>query len=222
MRRVLSVAIVLLCFVGVSWAGEGDLFESALAAKHAGDWEEALRLFEACIAQGERVLDAFWEAGLMLVDRGKYRRAFELSEKAIPAFTSYLVEHPEDHMNWFRLGYVFELRSSTGFFKEWQDARECFEKALKYSPENSLYLLHLGYVLYKMGKREEAENILRGILVRQPMDFEVRYWLAVVLESQGKYREAADELRFLKDHAPRDFGRMGEVEKLLRKVEGKG
>lgn len=213
---------IFLFAVAFAWAQETGLFDQALEAKHAGEWERALELFEASIARGERVLDAFWEAGLLLVEKGKYRRAFELSERAIPVFTSYLAEHPEDHVNWFRLGYTYELRSSTGFFREWQKAKECFAKALEHSPENSFYLLHFGYVLYKMGDEEEAERVLRGILVRQPMDFEVRYWLAVVLEAQGKYDEAEEELRFLKDHAPQGFGRMKEVEQLLRKIERKG
>lgn len=213
---------IFLFAVTFAWAQEASLFDQALEAKRAGEWEKALELFEASIAQGERVLDAFWEAGLLLVEKGKYRRAFELSERAIPVFASYLAEHPKDHMNWFRLGYTYELRSSTGLFKEWQKARECFAKALEQSPENSFYLLHFGYVLYKMGEEEEAESIFRGILARQPMDFEVRYWLAVVLEAQGKYDEAEKELRFLKDHAPRGFGRMREVEQLLRRVERKG
>lgn len=221
MKRVFLFVVALLLFANLSWAGES-LFDRALAAKNSGNWEEALQLFEDCIAQGERVLDAFWEAGFILLDRGKYRRAFELSERAIPEFESYLREHPEDHMSWFRLGYIFELRSSTGFFKEWERAKECFEKALEYSPKNSFYLLHLGYVLYKMGRGEEAEEVFRGILAEHPMDFEVRYWLAVVLESQGKYREAVEELRFLQDHAPQNFSRMKEVERLLKKIERKG
>lgn len=217
------VFLVVFLFAGAfAWAQDVGLFDQALEAKHAGEWEKALELFEASIARGERVLDAFWEAGLLLVERGKYRRAFELSERAIPVFTSYLAEHPEDHVNWFRLGYTYELRSSTGLFREWQKARECFAKALEHSPENSFYLLHFGYVLYKMGDEEEAERIFREILAKQPMDFEVRYWLAVVLEAQGKYREAGEELRFLKDHAPQSFRRMREVEQLLRRIERKG
>lgn len=218
------VSLCLLLFVaaGSVWAEEVSLFDQALEAKRAGEWEKALELFEASIARGERVLDAFWEAGLLLVEKGKYRRAFELSERAIPVFASYLAEHPEDHMNWFRLGYTYELRSSTGLFREWQKAKECFAKALEQSPENSFYLLHFGYVLYKMGDEEEAERVFRGILAKQPMDFEVRYWLAVVLESQGKYGEAREELHFLRDHAPQGFGRMKEVEQLLRKIERKG
>lgn len=222
MKLVLLVTLFCFFMVGVSF-GEGvGLFDQAMEAKYSGDWEKALELFETCIAQSERVLDAFWEAGLLLVEKGKYRKAFELSERAIPVFTLYLAEHPEDHMNWFRLGYTYELRSSTGLFKEWERAKECFVKALEYSPENTLYLLHFGYVLYKMGEGEEAEKVLRGVLKRQPMDFEVRYWLAVVLEAQGKYEEAKEELLFLKNHAPQGFGRMKEVERLLRRVERKG
>lgn len=221
MKRVLVAVLCCLVFAGIAFAEES-LFDQAMEAKHSGEWEKALELFEACIERGERVLDAFWEGGLLLVAQGKYRRAFELSERAIPLFSSHLAEHPEDHVNWFRLGYTYELRSSTGIFREWEKARACFENALSASPDNTLYLLHLGYVLYKMGEREKAEDILRGILARQPMDLEVRYWLAVVLEAQGKDREALEELRFLQEHAPQDFGRRKEVEKLLKRLERKG
>lgn len=223
MRWGLVLLVAICVFAGnFAVAEEESLFERAFAAKLEGNWEEAIRLFEECITKGERVLDAFWEAGLLLVDKGKYRRAFVLSEEAIPVFEAYLERYPEDHVNWFRLGYVFELRSSTGVVKEWEQARKCFERALQASPENSFYLLHLGYVLYKMDEGEKAEGILQEIVVRQPMDLEVRYWLAVVLESRGKYREAEEELRFLLEHAPQNFGRLKEVEKLLRKVERKG
>ncbi|MEN3203053.1 MAG: tetratricopeptide repeat protein [Atribacterota bacterium] len=222
MKLVLLVTLLCVLMVRISFGEEVNLFDRALEAKYSGDWERALELFEACIAQGEQTLDAFWEAGLLLVERGKYRKAFELSEQAIPVFTLHLAEHPEDHMNWFRLGYTYELRSSTGLLREWEKAKECFVKALEYSPENAFYLLHLGYVLYKMGEREEAEKVFRGILEKHPLDFEVRYWLAVVLEAQGKYKEAKEELLFLKNHAPQGFGRMKEVERLLRRVERKG
>lgn len=223
MRRFLGVFFLLLSslfLVSEVWAL--GLFEEAMAAKASGDAEKALRLFEECIAEGERVLDAFWEAGLLLVEEGRYRQAFELSERAIPVFSAHLEAHPEDHMNWFRLGYVFELRSSTGYFREWEKARTCLTRALEHAPENSFYLLHLGYVLYKMGEGKRAEEILREILLREPLNLEVRYWLAVVLESEKRYREAEEELRFVLEHAPEDFGRLREVKKLLRKVERKG
>jgi len=223
MRRFLVAIFLLLSSLFlVSEIQALDLFEEAMAAKANGDTEKALRLFEECIAEGKRLLDAIWEAGLLLLEEGKYRRAFELSERAIPVFSAHLEAHPEDHMNWFRLGYIFELRSSTGYFREWESARTCLARALEHSPENSFYLLHLGYVLYKMGEGKEAEEVLRGILLREPLNFEVRYWLAVVLESEKRYREAEKELRFVLEHAPEGFGRLKEVERLLRKVERKG
>jgi tetratricopeptide (TPR) repeat protein len=217
--------VILLLLSGLFLVSEvqgSNLFEEAMAAKASGDAERALYLFEKCIAEGERVLDAFWESGLLLLEEGKYRRAFELSERAIPVFSAHLEAHPEDHMNWFRLGYIFELRSSTGYFREWEKARTCLTRALEHSPGNSFYLLHLGYVLYKMGEGKEAEEKLRGVLLREPLNLEARYWLAVVLASERKYGEAEEELRFLLEHAPEDFGRLREVEKLLRKVERKG
>lgn len=217
--RFLLLAIFVLFVGNVVWA-QG-LFDEALAAKEKGEVEKALSLFEECIRQGERILDAYWEAGNLLVAQGRYRKAFSMSQEAIPAFEEYLENHPEDHFNWFRLGYVFELRSASGVIREWDKARECFTRALELQPENSLYLLHLGYVLYKMGEREKAVLVLSGILERYPGDLETRYWLAVVLEAQREYERAREELRFILAHAPEGFGRLREVEALLRRVERK-
>jgi len=220
MKRGFLLLAILVLFIGnVVWAQS--LFDEAFAAKERGEVEKALSLFEECIQKGERVLDAYWEAGNLLLAQGRYRKAFSMAQEAIPIFEEYLKSHSEDHVNWFRLGYVFELRSASGVVQEWDKAKECFTKALELQPENSFYLLHLGYVLYKMGNREEAVSILSGILEKYPEDFETRYWLAVVLEAQRRYKEAREELRFILNHAPEGFGRLREAEELLRRVERK-
>ncbi len=179
-----------------------ELFEQAWQARAQGDYRTALELFERCVAENVRVHDAYYEMGLILLERGEYRRAFTVSGKAISAFRNHLEQNPDDHWSFFRLGYIHEVRSEAPSVREWQEAEEAMRKALELSPGNPLYLLHLGFVYYRKKEYDQAEKTLREAVSVHPTDVEIRYWLATVLKAQEKSEEAKEEFRFVIENAP--------------------
>ncbi len=204
---LIVVAIFLCVFVYSlpSAFSEEDLFTQALEARYRGDLDEAYHLFELCVEEGIRAHDAYFEMGLILIERGNlssYRRALRLSERAVQAFHEYLEGHPEDHGAWFRLAYIHEVRSEAPGIYEWEEALLALEEALEISPENDFYMLHLGYVYYKMGESEKAQSVFHQILEHEPQYWEVRYYLALSYVETGDRESARDELRLIADNLP--------------------
>ncbi|MEN3189152.1 MAG: tetratricopeptide repeat protein, partial [Atribacterota bacterium] len=196
-----------------------DLVEQALNAKTEGDYTRAMALLEQCVQEGVRLHDAYYEMGLILLEKGEYRKALSISGKAVQAFWKHLAENPEDHWSWLRLGYIHELRSEAPTINEWQKALMALKKAVELSPQNPLYLLHLGFVYYRMKEHDEAEEALRLALSLQPDNVEIHYFLALILKAQGKNEEAKEKFRFVVEHASSDYRNYGLAKRELASLE---
>ncbi|MGC8777333.1 MAG: tetratricopeptide repeat protein, partial [Candidatus Caldatribacteriaceae bacterium] len=177
---------------------------------------------EECVQKGFRVHEAYYEMGLILLEKGEYRRALAVSEKAVQAFEEYLAKNPEDHWSWLRLGYIHEVRSEAPSINEWARAKEALEKAVNLSPQNPLYLLHLGFVYYRMKDNERAEENLRLALSLQPDNVEIHYFLALVLKTRGKNEEAREEFRFVVEHGSSEYQNYDAAKKELARLERTG
>lgn len=216
--------LVFLCGVYPAFSLESqvDLVEQALNAKREGDYTKAMSLLEQCVQEGIRVHDAYYEMGLILLEKGEYRKALSVSEKAVQAFRKHLDENPEDHWSWLRLGYIYEVRSEAPSINEWQEALTALEKAVELSPQNPLYLLHLGFVHYRMGKNDKAEETLRLALSIQPDNVEIHYFLALALKAQGKNEEAKEAFRFVVEHASSEYKNYDSAKRELARLERMG
>ena len=226
MRKTrLPVLVGVLACLAVfifSWIGnsEDDLFTQAINARQRGDSDLAYQLFEQAAEQGIRPYDAYYEMGLILMEKEKWVQAFRISSKAVSAFQDYLMNHPQDDNAWFRLAYIYEVRSLAPTVNEWKQAIDALQMALTISPENSQYLLHLGYVYYKIRKSDEAEKILLGLVEKYPDYFDARYYLAMsYLENQEK-EKAWQQFNFIVEHAPKGNNYLPWAEKELKKLGG--
>jgi len=218
-----AIVVVLgVVFPVFAFEAQGDLLEQALSAKKEGNYELALALLEDCVQKGFRVHDAYYEMGLILLEEREYRRALAVSEKAVQAFEEYLAKNPEDHWSWLRLGYIHEVRSEAPSINEWAKAKEALEKAVSLSPQNPLYLLHLGFVYYRMRDHGRAEENLRLALSLQPDNVEIHYFLALVLKAQGKNEEARGEFRFVVEHGSSEYKNYDSARKELARLERTG
>ncbi|MGQ9472912.1 MAG: tetratricopeptide repeat protein [Candidatus Caldatribacteriaceae bacterium] len=211
--------IFILAFPIFSLEAPKDLLGQALDAKREGDYDTAMEFLERCIQEGFRVHDAYYEMGLILLERKEYKRAFTISEKAIQAFEEYLEKNPQDHWSFFRLGYIHEIRSESPLVSEWIQAEEALQKALSLSPRNSLYLLHLGFVYYRMKEYQKAEETMLLALSEEPGNVEIHYFLALVLKAQGKKEEAKREFRFVVEHASSEYRNYESARRELARLE---
>jgi len=222
MIGVLVLCVTALGSGSAAWAVEDDLYQQAMDARYRGDLDQAFRLFERSVEEGVRVHDAYWEMGMILMDRGSsyrvMRQALRLSPRMIEAFQEHIQEHPDDDWSWFRLAYIHELRSEAPGILEWKEAEAAILRALEIAPENSFYLLHLGYIYYKMDIAEEAVTPLLGALEIDPGYWEVRYYLALSYLALGEKDQARTELRLVTDNVPRESDLFDRAERELRKL----
>ena len=73
-----------------------------------------------------------------------------------------------------------------------EKAMECFEKVLSIQPSNSFVLRHLVLIFINLEKYEKALSNLDQILSENPVDFEMIYFKAIILEIQGKSTESVN------------------------------
>ena len=73
-----------------------------------------------------------------------------------------------------------------------EQAMDCFEKVLSIQPSNSFALRYLVLIFINLKKYEKALSNLDQILSENPIDFEMIYFKAIILEIQGKSAESVN------------------------------
>ena len=215
--------LVMVLVIFFSWLGnaqEPDLFTQAQIARQNGEVDQAYDLFEQAAQKGIRPHDAYYEMGLILMEKEQWVQAFRVSGKAAEAFQDFLEKNPQDDNSWFRLAYIYEVRSQAPTVNEWNQAIEALQKALAISPENTQYLLHLGYTYYKIGNNDEAERVLLGILEKHPEHDEARYFLAMSYLDSRANEKARQQFNYIVNHAPQGSNYFRLAEKELTKMGG--
>jgi cytochrome c-type biogenesis protein CcmH/NrfG len=67
------------------------------------------------------------------------------------------------------------------------------ENAVALKPDNLTANYNLAGIYFMQGEYAGAEKHYRRVLERKPGDGEARYYLALALEAQGRYKEAIGE-----------------------------
>jgi len=227
LKKAQSLIFIFVLTIGIlvtlSWKGnteEADIFIQAQKARQQGDTELAYRLFEQAAKNNIRAHDAYYEMGLILLEKEKWMQAYRISGKAVEAFMGYLEENPHDGNAWFRLAYIYENRSFAPGVNEWSEAIAALENALAILPGDPQCLLHLGYVYYKIKRKDEAEKVLLGLVEKYPDYIDARYYLAMnYLERQDKAK-ARLHFSYIVENAPQGNSYTQWAKKELLKLEG--
>ncbi|HOQ50281.1 MAG TPA: tetratricopeptide repeat protein, partial [Candidatus Atribacteria bacterium] len=80
--------------------------------------------------------------------------------------------------------------------------------------------LHLGWVYYKKGDSEEAEEAFRKILNKNPKNFQARYFLAATLIEEGRKEEAKEELTYILEESSKEEIAYNWAEEKLKELKG--
>ncbi|MFP5441025.1 MAG: tetratricopeptide repeat protein [Gammaproteobacteria bacterium] len=150
--------------------------ESDLLAR-AGDPQAAFALLDEALAGNPDDPDLRYARAMAAERLGK----IDLVESDLRALLS---EHPENPMVLNALGYTLTDRTDRH-----EEARLLIERALALSPEDPAIIDSMGWVLFRLGRAEEALPWLRRAYARSP-DAEIAAHLGEVLWSLGKKREA--------------------------------
>jgi tetratricopeptide (TPR) repeat protein len=139
--------------------------------------DEAVQAFrEALRLEDSETPDLYYNYAVSLA-------ALRRFEEAADAFQNAVHLNPSDAEAWGNLGATLvELG-------RWKDAAPCHERAMRLAP-SPMQGLHLGWTMYELNRLDEAERVLRDVLVLDPRSADAGELLAVVLAGQDRYEEA--------------------------------
>jgi tetratricopeptide (TPR) repeat protein len=112
------------------------------------------------------------------------------ADKAVTLFRKCLELDPEDHTAANYLGYMWADKGTN-----LEEALGLIQRAVKLDPKNGAYLDSLGWVLFKLGRNDEALVQMRHAVELMKDDAVVLDHLAEVLLKLGKTDEAIGVLR---------------------------
>lgn len=87
---------------------------------------------------------------------------------------------------------------------EWNNAADCFERAIALEPDDERTLVRLGRTYLKGGNYERAEELYRKILSKYPENHNIEIKYIVCLSNNHKHEEALQRLYKLNYELPND------------------
>ena len=151
--------------------------------------EEAVRAFrEAAKLASPATADLHYNCGISLT-------ALERLEEAVDAYGIATQLDPSYGEAWGNLG------AALAQLGRWKNAAPCQERAMRLAP-SLIHGLNLGATLYELNRLDEAERVLRNVLVMDPRSVDARESLATVLAGQDRYDEAIQIARETCESSP--------------------
>jgi len=167
-------------------AKEGDRFTLAMALVKLGDDGEARTVLTNLANEHPGSAIYWYWLGRVDYDLRRYGEAIENLEKA-------LSRDPNSARVWDSLGLAWDMQGQT------DEARKAFETAVSLNraqPQPSAWPPHnFGYLLLRLGETAAAENALRESLRYDAKLARTHYYLARVLEKEGRDSEAVQEFK---------------------------
>ncbi|NMC60355.1 MAG: tetratricopeptide repeat protein [Candidatus Methanofastidiosa archaeon] len=125
--------------------------------------------------------------------RDNYKEIFNLLDelkikKAQTKINKLLKETKNDPFLFWLKGYIFLYDGTENF----EDAIECFDKAIRIDPDNAFAWEFKAIALRSVGRYEEAIQCYEKSLEFNPLDYSAIYNKALLLERIGKTDEALD------------------------------
>jgi tetratricopeptide (TPR) repeat protein len=150
--------------------------------------------------------------------RGEWAERQKHDDQAEGFFRQVLNQDPENTMTLNYLGYMWADKGI-----KLPDALKMIRKAVELEPMNGAYLDSLGWVYFKMGEYELAEDNLRQAVNRDQSDPTVHMHLGDLYEKTGRIRLAAAQWQISLDNFAKSSAadvEPGDVERVQKKLEG--
>ncbi|PYG03167.1 tetratricopeptide repeat protein [Thioalkalivibrio sp. ALE21] len=144
--------------------------------------------YERALERADAALDAFPEESDLLYLRGLIHERLDRVDAALQDFRTILDNDPDSATAMNALGYTLADRTD-----RYEEAYELITQALEQRPDDAAVVDSYGWVLYKLGRLDEAEEQLRRAWSMME-DGEIASNLAVVLWEQGERDEARELL----------------------------
>ena len=169
-------------------------------------YQDAIKQLEQCLSQESENPEIYYYIGQSYFEQGQlsaqkkntisatkyYRQAYQVSEMAIEKYLKLIEENPdEDHTNnYFRLAYIYEIRSYAPGVDEFQQAIDIYEKLLEEKPYLNYAHYHLGWIYYQ---QKEYQNAIDSFLAYLEPGFKsdfVYYYLGLSYDKIGESEQA--------------------------------
>ncbi|WP_200179336.1 tetratricopeptide repeat protein [Ectothiorhodospira mobilis] len=146
----------------------------------------------------DAALEAHPEEPDLLYSRALLAERLDRIDRAVADLERILAQDPDNASALNALGYTLADRTD-----RYEEALEYIRRALEQRPEDPAILDSMGWVLYRLGRLQEAEDYLRRAYERL-QDAEVAGHLAVVLWERDRRDEAREILRRALERDPDD------------------
>lgn len=153
--------------------------------------QEAIELLSAGLERFPGNTDLLYTRGLTYEKAGR----LDLLEQDM---LSILAREPENADALNTLGYTLANRTD-----RYQEAYRLIQQAIEIKPDNAAIIDSMGWVLYRMGKHQEALKFLKRALALQ-FDTEIAAHLSEVLWVAGDRQAAESVLRHALEKKPKD------------------
>lgn len=166
---------------------------------------EAIKVLEDALESLPDNIDLLYEYA-MLVEKN---REFDAMEKALRKMIQLA---PDNQHAYNALGYSFAERNI-----RLQEAYDLIKKALKLAPDDAFIMDSMGWVEFRLGRLEKAEETLRRAYEMRP-DPEIAVHLGEVLWLLGREDEAKKLWRFANGKDPKNESLKGTLSRLQVKL----
>jgi len=212
-----------------------------------GKYDEAIIEYEKSIELDENHTESYYYLGQCYLQKGiieynnknilayisLFRKAYKISDQAIPLYKKIIEDNPEDLDSYLKLGYIYEVRSIAPFINEYDEALEYYLKALGIldlleessssasSSRNkgiNIYInTRIGYIYFENRKYSEAIEYLERAETISPYNIEAAYYLGLSYDKIGEKENALSYFEKVLELAPQsEFAQ--EAEKKLKKL----
>ena len=173
--------------------------------RDAGRLSEAIKVIEDALESLPDNIDLLYEYA-MLVEKN---REFDAMEKALRRIIQVAPSNPQSYN---ALGYSFAERNI-----RLPEAYDLIKIALTLAPDDAFIMDSMGWVEFRMGRLEKAEEILRRAYALRP-DPEIAVHLGEVLWLLGREDEAKKLWRFANGKDPKNESLKGTLERFQVKL----
>ena len=155
------------------------LFQKAFEEYTHKNFQKSYSIFDESLETLAQDSNLLQEKNMIYINLEKYEIMIDYLEKILNI-------NSNDTEILIRNGTCYEMLGKI------EQAMKYFESVLSIQPSNSFALRHLVLIFINLEKYKEALFYLDQILSENPVDFEMIYFKAIILEIQGKSAESVN------------------------------
>ncbi len=187
MRKFLAFTALLFLFGRTNAQQAVQLVQEGIGLHDKGDYEGAIKKYDAAIKIDKNFFDAYYEKGFSLYASGKQKECVDICKETIKMFK----EHPSIGLVYIQYGNVMD---DLGKAKQ---ALEIYDEGISQSPGNYLLYFNKGLTLTKMNQMADALAQYQKALDLKPLHSSSNLYTGILIKESNKIPALLSILTFL-------------------------